>query len=76
MVVTCVVEYARGCGYITMQEICCRMESQYQVMVEDQDTIGWRRFMEGMLSWCLVGLQPTLMQRQEKACSRSPGQVR
>jgi hypothetical protein len=29
MVVTCVVEYARGCGYITMQEICYRIGSQY-----------------------------------------------
>jgi hypothetical protein len=57
MVVTCVVEYARGRGCITMQEICCRMESRYQVMAEDQDTIKWRRFMEGMLSWHLVGLQ-------------------
>jgi hypothetical protein len=57
MVVTCVVEYARGRGYITMQDICHRMGSQYQVMVEDQDTIGWRRFMEGILSWRLVGLQ-------------------
>jgi hypothetical protein len=57
MAVTCVVEYARGCSYITMREICCRMGSQYQVMAEDQDTIGWRRFMEGMLSWRLVSLQ-------------------
>jgi hypothetical protein len=57
MVVTCVVEYARGCVYITMREICCRMGSQYQVMAEDQDTIGWRRFMEDMLSQRLVGLQ-------------------
>jgi hypothetical protein len=57
MVVTCVVEYARGRGYITMQDICRRMGSQYQVMAEDQDTIGLRRFMEGMLSWHLVGLQ-------------------
>jgi hypothetical protein len=45
MVVTCVVEYARGYGYITMRDICCRMGSQYQVMAEDQDTIGRRRFM-------------------------------
>jgi hypothetical protein len=57
MVVTCVVEYARGHGYITMQDICHRMGSQYQVMAEDQNTIGWRRFREGMLSWRLVGLQ-------------------
>ncbi len=57
MVVTCVVEYTGGCGYITMRDICHRMGSQYQVMAEDQDTIGWRRFMEGMLSWRLVGLQ-------------------
>ncbi len=56
MMVTCVVEYARGHGYITMQDICRRMGSQYQVMVKDQDMIGWRRFMEGMLSWCLVSL--------------------
>ncbi len=27
------------------------------MMAEDQDMIGWRRFMEGMLSWRLVGLQ-------------------
>jgi hypothetical protein len=57
MVVTCVMEYARGCSYIKMQDICHRMGSQYQVMAKDQDMIGWRRFMKGMLSWCLVGLQ-------------------
>ncbi len=57
MVVTCVVENARGRGYITMRDICRRMGSQYQLMAEDRDTIGWRRFMEGMLSWRLVGLQ-------------------
>jgi hypothetical protein len=27
MVVTCVVEYTRGRGYITMRETCCRMGS-------------------------------------------------
>jgi hypothetical protein len=27
------------------------------MMAEDQDTIGWRRFVEGMLSWCVVSLQ-------------------
>ncbi len=40
-----------------MEEICLSMGQQYKAMVVEQDIIGWRRFMEGMLSKKLVGLQ-------------------
>ncbi len=37
-----------------MQEICRSMGLQFQEMAKEQDTIGWRRFMEGMISKKLV----------------------
>jgi hypothetical protein len=32
-----------------MTEICYGLEEEYQEMARDQDIIGWRRFMEGMI---------------------------
>jgi hypothetical protein len=45
----CIVEYAQGQGGITMAEICYKKAHLYQLMAADQDEIGWRRFMEGMI---------------------------
>ncbi len=53
----CVISFARGRGYRTMQEVCRHMGPQFQAMAVEQDTIGWRRFMEGMISKRLVCLQ-------------------
>ncbi len=33
------------------------MGQQYKTMSVEEDVIGWRRFMEGMMSKKLVGLQ-------------------
>jgi hypothetical protein len=53
----CMVEYARGRGGCTMTEICRGMDNRYRRVAEEQDTIGWRRFMEGMICRGLRGLQ-------------------
>ena len=45
----CITEYACGRGRRTMVEICTGLEETYQQMAADQDTIGWRQFMEGMV---------------------------
>jgi hypothetical protein len=53
----CVVQYAHRRGYKSMEEICQSMRQQYKAMTVEQAVIGWRRFMEGILSKKLVGLQ-------------------
>ena len=40
-----------------MQEICREMDQQFKAMATEQDMIGWRRFMEGMLSKKMVCIQ-------------------
>ena len=56
-IIQCVIQYARGRGYISMGDICGTMGQQFRDMAEEQDTIGWRQFMEGMLPKRLVCLQ-------------------
>jgi hypothetical protein len=46
----CIAEYAFGRGGRTMAEICSGLEESYQRMAVELDAIGWRRFMEGMIS--------------------------
>jgi hypothetical protein len=53
----CVVTYTRGRGGITMTEICSGMDHRYHKVAEEQDAIGWRQFMEGMICRGLRGLQ-------------------
>jgi hypothetical protein len=53
----CMVEYAKGRGSLTMTEICRGMDHRYWKVAEEQDAIGWRRFMEGMICRGLQGLQ-------------------
>ena len=50
------VQYAHGRGGLTMQEIV-GFRQEYRRLAASVDCIGWRRFMEGMLSWELVELQ-------------------
>jgi len=40
-----------------MTEICRGMDNRYRRVAEEQDAIGWRRFMEGMICHRLRGLQ-------------------
>lgn len=53
----CLVEYAKGRGGKSMGEICHGMHERYQRLARSQDKIGWRRFMEGMISKEIVPLQ-------------------
>jgi hypothetical protein len=53
----CIVEYAKGCGGVSMLDICLGMDTRYRVMAQDQDNIGWRRFMEGMVCQRLREIQ-------------------
>jgi len=45
----CIAEYAYCRGGRTMTQICTGLGESYQLMARDQDRIGWRRFMEGMI---------------------------
>jgi hypothetical protein len=45
----CIVEYTYGRGGCTMVEICQGLGGPFQQMARDQDAIGWRMFMEGMI---------------------------
>jgi hypothetical protein len=40
-----------------MTKICSGMEHRYCKVAEEQDAIGWRQFMEGMICRGLRGLQ-------------------
>jgi hypothetical protein len=51
------LQYAHGRGHLTMTEICSHMQVQYRIMAHSQDRIGWRRFMEGMVSREIRGIQ-------------------
>jgi hypothetical protein len=46
----CLLEYARGRGGLTMEEICCGRAEDFRQLGKEQDDIGWRCFMEGMIS--------------------------
>ena len=46
----CIAEYAYARGGRTMMEICDGLGERYLQMAREQDAIGWRRFMEGMIS--------------------------
>jgi hypothetical protein len=45
----CIMEYVYGRGGRTMVQICNGLGEPFQKMARDQDEIGWRRFMEGMI---------------------------
>ncbi len=55
----CIVEYARGRGQVAMLDICRGRDSRYTKMVDEQDAIGWRRFMEGMVTRSIRRIQET-----------------
>jgi hypothetical protein len=54
---SCIAEYARRRGGMSMMEICRGKEERYRRMAQEQDAIGWRRFMEGMISKQIRGIQ-------------------
>ena len=57
----CIYEYAMGQGSLLMEEIC--IENDYderdKAMARAQDSIGWRRFMEGMICKEIRAIQST-----------------
>ena len=46
----CLVCYAKGRGAITMKDIVGNRNHRLCIIAQSQDHIGWRRFMEGMIS--------------------------
>jgi hypothetical protein len=53
----CIAEYAHGQGERTMTEICSSLGSQFIQMAKEQDAIGWRWFMEGMICGSMRKIQ-------------------
>jgi hypothetical protein len=49
-ILDCIAEYAYTRGSREMVEICHGLGKEYLLMAREQDTIGWRRFMEGMIT--------------------------
>jgi hypothetical protein len=47
----CITEYAQGRGNSTMYDICREndLDESFLAMAREQELIGWRRFMEGMI---------------------------
>jgi hypothetical protein len=52
-----IAEYAYVQGGRAMRKICSGLGDKYLQMACDQDTIGWRRFMEGMISTWMREIQ-------------------
>jgi hypothetical protein len=55
----CIAEYAYSRGGRSMTEICYGLGEEYQEMARDQDIIGWRWFMEGMMCKRMQEIQRT-----------------
>jgi hypothetical protein len=53
----CILQYARGRGTVCMQDICKSLDGRFRGMAISQDRIGWRWFMEGMISRGMVTIQ-------------------
>ena len=55
----CIVEYAERRGNTSMYDICVEydLDDDFKDMAIEQDTIGWRRFMEGMVSRSMRRIQ-------------------
>ena len=51
------VKYATGRGGVTMRMASCGLGSMFGRLSQSQDVIGWRRFMEGMISKEAVEIQ-------------------
>ena len=57
----CIIEYASGRGGKLMTSITWGLPPPYQRMSNAVDTIGWRRFMEGMIPKDIRNIQETYM---------------
>ena len=52
-----IVEYVRRRGTITMEEAIADAPPRFRHMAVSQDKIGWRRFLEGMISTEITSIQ-------------------
>ena len=57
----CLVRYAKGRGAITMKDIVGNRTHRLYPLAQSQDLIGWRRFMEGMISKEITGIQKSYL---------------
>jgi hypothetical protein len=53
----CIVEYVQRRGQESMEETIQEMPRRFNAMGQSQDRIGWRRFLEGMISKEITGIQ-------------------
>jgi hypothetical protein len=51
------MEYAHGRGGLSMVDIVRERQEAYRRLAESMDEIGWRRFMEGMISKEVIAIQ-------------------
>jgi len=56
-----------------MMEICRGMDNRYRRVAVEQDAIGWRRFMEGMICHGLRGLQELYYSLEIQRLGRAMG---
>ncbi len=57
----CIYKYSMGQGRLLMEEICIEncYDKRYNAMARAQDSIGWQRFMEGMVCKEIRAIQHT-----------------
>ncbi len=55
--IDCIIDYVQGQGTITMALAMRNAPPQFQAFGQSQDVIGWRQFLEGMISKEIVILQ-------------------
>ena len=53
----CIMEYIERRGTKTLAEICRELGPRYIRLRVSQDKIGWRRFMEGIISKEIIAIQ-------------------
>jgi hypothetical protein len=53
----CISEYAHGQGERTITKICSGLGSQFIQMAKEQDVIGWRWFMKGIIFRSMRNIQ-------------------
>ena len=51
-----VVEYVQGRGRVTMEEVVWEAYPQLCILGASQDKVGWRQFLEGMISTEIIVL--------------------
>ena len=61
------VRYAKGRGAITMKDIVGNRTHRLYPLAQSQDLIGWRRFIEGMISKVIKCIQKSYAE-QAPAC--------